>query len=64
MRKTLEIPFFVEKPLCTDYKEGLTLKSELIKNPVVNMVGFMKRYLNTYNIVKALIKNQTQLQKL
>ena len=51
------IPFFVEKPLCIKTADSENLITVLEDYPVINMVGFMKRYLNSYQKVKEILSN-------
>lgn len=49
------IPVFVEKPLSLDAAQALPLLNLLGERPVVNMVGYMTRFLDTFRKGKELV---------
>ena len=50
-----KIPFFVEKPLSRNVSECIPLLKLLQDNQVVNMVGFVLRYADTFRKAKELL---------
>jgi len=53
-----DIPFFVEKPLGTSVKECKLLVEELKSRPVINMVGYCKRFSSTFKKAKEVIDSR------
>lgn len=51
------IPFFVEKPLGTRGSECAPLIEELNRRPVLNMVGYMARQIDTFAQAKRLVNS-------
>lgn len=52
------IPFFVEKPLGTTVEECKILVNELKQKPVINMVGYCKRFSSTFMKAKEVIESR------
>lgn len=52
------IPFFLEKPMAATAAQARELVKALEKRPVVNMVGYMGRYIDTFRQAKGLIDTQ------
>ncbi len=52
------IPFFVEKPLSTSAEAARPLIAAVRAAPVVNMVGYMGRQIDTFRHAKALLSAQ------
>ena len=49
------LPVFIEKPLSLNAEQALPLLAALKRKPVVNMVGYMTRFLPTYRKAKDII---------
>jgi len=49
------IPVFIEKPLSLDSAQARPLLDALERHPVVNMVGYMTRFLHTFRKAKQVI---------
>lgn len=60
------LPVFIEKPLSLDAEQAGPLLTALKKKPVVNMVGYMTRFLPTYRKAKEIVASGAlgQLQML
>jgi predicted dehydrogenase len=52
---TAGIPVFIEKPLATSAAEAKRLLEVLEERPVVNMVGYMGRYIDTFHKAKRIV---------
>ena len=50
-----QIPFFVEKPLGISTADCLTLVNAVEENPVINMIGYSKRFVDTFSKAKEII---------
>lgn len=50
-----QIPFFVEKPLGTSVAECMALVNAVRENPVINMIGYSKRFVDTFHKAKEII---------
>jgi predicted dehydrogenase len=55
------IPFLVEKPLAVNAQQAKPLLSELEKKPVINMIGYMARKIDSFregkNIINSALEN-------
>jgi len=49
------IPFFVEKPLGTSVDDCVPLINAAKENSIVNMVGYSKRFTDTFRMTKAIL---------
>lgn len=50
-----QIPFFVEKPLGISVADCITLVSAVEERPVTNMIGYSKRFVDTFSKAKEII---------
>jgi len=53
-----QIPFFVEKPLGVSTADCLNLVNAVKRNPVANMVGYSKRFVDTFSKAKEIIASK------
>ena len=53
-----KVNFLVEKPLAANEREARMLLNRLKKNPVITMVGYMMRYMETFSEAKKLLDKQ------
>lgn len=53
-----EIPFFVEKPLGTSVDDCLPLIKSFERKQLINMIGYSKRYIDTFRKGKQLISSE------
>ncbi len=51
-----ETPFFVEKPLGISAKDCVPLIEAISSKPVINMIGYSKRYVDTFRKAKEVIE--------
>src|SRR5688572_26097270 len=49
------LPIFIEKPLSTSAEQARPLLDALAQRPVVNMVGYMGRYAETFAKAKEIV---------
>ena len=50
-----QIPFFVEKPLGTSVTDCMNLVNAVKETPVINMIGYSKRFVDTFLKAKEII---------